>query len=398
MATFSVRFLGCKVSHSDAQAVRERLLGDGHEERAEGAEIAVVNTCCVTHEAVSKSRQAASRAARTHERVYVTGCSANLGGDAMEGLPENVIVVARPSEGVADAVARDVGAIGCVQADARLDRIRAFVKVQDGCSFSCNFCVIPLVRGRSRSRRAAAVLAEIEKRARQGHREVVLTGINLGCFRDRDAGFTLARLIREAGAVPGLERLRLSSIEINHVNDDLVAALRETPSAGRHLHVPLQSGDDAVLRAMGRRYTAATYLRRLARLEDFNLTADVIVGFPAEDDSAFERTLDVVERAGITKLHVFPYSPRPGTVTAARDSVPPQVKKERSARLRAFSHQACLARWRTKVGREDDVLVDRPGRGYGDDYSPWLVDPAEPVGRLLRVRGRAVSEEGIHAA
>ena len=398
MATFSVRFLGCKVSHADAQSVRERLIADGHDERPEGANIAVVNTCCVTHEAVSKSRQAASRAARTHERVYVTGCSANLGGDAMKGLPGNVVVVARPSEGVADAVARDVGAIGCVQADSRLDRVRAFVKVQDGCSFGRAFCVIPLVRGASRSRRAAAVLAEVAKRVRQGHREVVLTGINLGCFRDRDAGFTLPRLIREAGSVPGLERLRLSSIEINHVNDDLIAALLETQVAGRHLHVPLQSGDDGVLRAMGRRYTAATYLRRLAGLDDFNLTADVIVGFPAEDDAAFQRTVHVVGSAGITKLHVFPYSPRPGTVTASKDSVPPHVKKERSARLRALSHEACLTRWRTKVGREDAVLVDRPGRGYGDDYSPWLVDPAEPVGELVAVRGRAVTEEGILAA
>ncbi|HEU6445968.1 MAG TPA: MiaB/RimO family radical SAM methylthiotransferase [Gaiellaceae bacterium] len=398
MATFSVRFLGCKVSHSDAQALRERLVADGHEERPERADIAIVNTCCVTHEAVSKSRQAASRASRTHERVYVTGCSANLGGDAMKGLPDNVAVVARPSEEVAEAVARDVGAIGCVQADARLDRVRAFVKVQDGCSFSCNFCVIPLVRGPSRSRRAAAVLAEIAKRVRQGHREVVLTGINLGCFRDRAAGFTLARLIREAGAVPGLERLRLSSIEINHVSHDVVAALRETPVAGRHLHVPLQSGDDGVLRAMGRRYTAATYLRRLAGLDDFNLTTDVIVGFPAEDEGAFRRTLDVVRRAGITKVHVFPYSPRPGTVTAAEDTVPPLVKKERSARLRALSHRACQERWRSKVGRDDLVLVDRPGRGYGDDYVPWIVDPAVPVGRLLPVRGRGISEEGILAA
>jgi threonylcarbamoyladenosine tRNA methylthiotransferase MtaB len=399
MATFSVRFLGCKVSHSDAQSLRERLVADGHEERAAGdAEIAVVNTCCVTHEAVSKSRQAASRAARTHRRVYVTGCGANLGGTAMEGLPENVIVVARPSEEVADAVARDVGPIGCVRADARLDRVRAFVKVQDGCSFSCNFCVIPLVRGASRSRRAAAVLGEIEKRARQGHREVVLTGINLGCYRDRGAGFTLARLVREAGAVPGLERLRLTSIEINHVNDELLSALRETPVASRHLHVPLQSGDDGVLRAMGRRYTAATYLRRLADTCDFNLTADVIVGFPAEDERAFERTLAVVREARITKVHVFPYSPRPGTATAAEDTVPPQVKKERSARLRALSHEACVARWRAKIGQDDVVLVDRPGRGYGDDYSPWLVDPAAPIGRLLPVRGRAVVEEGILAA
>jgi threonylcarbamoyladenosine tRNA methylthiotransferase MtaB len=398
MASFSVRFLGCKVSHSDAQAVRERLVADGHEERADEAEVAVVNTCCVTHEAVSKSRQAASRAARTHRRVYVTGCGANLGGDAMAGLPDNVVVVARPSEEVADTVARDVGAIGCVQADARLDRVRAFVKVQDGCSFSCNFCVIPLVRGPSRSRRADAVLAEIGKRVAQGHREVVLTGINLGCYRDREAGFTLARLVREAGAVPGLERLRLSSIEINHVNDELTRALRETPVAARHLHVPLQSGDDGVLRAMGRRYTAATYLRRLEGLDEFNLTADVIVGFPAEDERAFERTLDVVQQAGITKVHVFPYSPRPGTVTAADDTVPAQVKKERSARLRALSSEACLARWRAKVGRDDLVLVDRPGRGYGDDYSPWLVDAAAPVGRLLPVRGRAVVQEGILAA
>jgi threonylcarbamoyladenosine tRNA methylthiotransferase MtaB len=398
MATFSVRFLGCKVSHSDAHALRERLIADGHEERAAEADIAVVNTCCVTHEAVSKSRQAASRAARTHRRVYVTGCSANLGGDVMKGLPENVVVVERRSDEAVELVARDVGAIGCVQADARLDRVRAFVKVQDGCSFNCNFCVIPLVRGPSRSRRAAAVLAEIEKRVRQGHREVVLTGINLGCFRDREAGFTLAHLIREAGAVPGLQRLRLSSIEINHVNDEVVAALRETAVAGRHLHVPLQSGDDGVLRAMGRHYTAANYLRRLAPLGDFNLTADVIVGFPAEDGAAFDRTLDVVQEAGITKVHVFPYSPRPGTATAAEDTIPPQVKKERSARLRALSDEACRARWRTKIGREDLVLVDRTGRGYGDDYSPWLVDPAAPVGELLPVHGRAVGEEGILAA
>ena len=160
--------------------------------------------------------------------------------------------------------------------------------------------------------------------------------------------------------------------------------------------MPLQSGDDGVLRAMGRRYTAATYLRRLEGLEDFNLTSDAIVGFPAEDERAFERTLEVVARAGLTKVHVFPYSPRPGTRTAADDPVPPHVKKERSARLRALSDEACRARWQTKIGREDTVLVDRPGRGYGDDYSPWLVDA--PVGRLVRVRGAAVTEEGIRAA
>src|SRR6266511_3295542 len=214
MATFSVRFLGCKVSHTDAQDVRERLLGDGHIERPHelGADVAVVNTCCVTHEAVRKSRQAAARAARTHRRVYVTGCAAGLATDAFTGLPSNVTVVARRSEETPAFVAGDVGALGCVQADARLDRVRAFVKIQDGCSFSCNFCVIPLVR------------------------------------------------------------VRLSSIEVNHVDAELVAALRETPTVSRHLHVPLQSGDDRVLKDMARRYTAATYLRRLEPLGDSNLT------------------------------------------------------------------------------------------------------------------------------
>ena len=396
MATFGVRFLGCKVSHLDAQEVRARLLADGHSEREGGADVAVVNTCCVTHEALSKSRQAAARAARTHERVYVTGCAANLEGDQFAGLPQNVVVVRRRSEETPAAVAAGVGALGCVQDDARLDRVRAFVKIQDGCSFSCNFCVIPLVRGGTRSRSAAAVLREIRRRVAQGHKEIVFTGINLGCFRDRESGYTLARLVREAGQTPGLARLRLSSIEINHVNGELVSALRETPTVARHLHVPLQSGDDGVLRAMGRRYTAATYLRRLAPLDDFNLTADVIVGFPAEDERAFANTLRAVHDAGLTKLHVFPYSPRPGTKTATDDPVPAAVKKERSARLREQSRVACLEHWRSKLGCADVVLVDRPGRGYGDDYSPWLL--RGDVGELVRVRAADVTEEGILAA
>jgi threonylcarbamoyladenosine tRNA methylthiotransferase MtaB len=394
MASFTTRFLGCKVSFADAQAVRERLLADGHAEATEGGDVAVVNTCCVTHEAVSKSRQAVSRAARTHRRVFVTGCAANLEG-AFASVASNVTVVARPSEETPAAVVGDVGAIGCVDGSPRLERTRAFVKIQDGCSFSCAFCVIPLVRGGTRSRRAHAVLAEIGRRVAQGHREIVLTGVNLGCFRDREARYTLARLVREAGAVPGVERLRLSSIEVNHVTGDLVAALRESPAVSAHLHVPLQSGDDGVLRAMRRRYTAAQFLAKVEPLADFNLTTDVIVGFPAEDDAAFERTLAVVERAGMTKVHVFPYSPRPGTATAAADTVPAAVKKERGARLRALSDELCHRRWCAKLGTTERVLVDRPGRGYADDYTPWLLDAG--VGELLDAHAIGVSEQGVLA-
>ena len=392
MATFATTFLGCKVSYTDAQEIRELLAAGGHVEAEGDPEVAVVNTCCVTHEAVRKSRQEVRRAAHRAQRVYVTGCAANL-PESFDDMPANVEVVRLPSERAAAFVSDSVGALGCVRAHVGLERVRAFVKIQDGCSFSCAFCVIPRVRGRSRSRAAGAVLREVERRVDQGHREIVLTGINLGCYRDRAAGYDLARLLREVAAVPGVERLRLSSLEVNHLSESLVAAMRETANVSPHLHVPLQSGDDGVLGAMGRRYDVATYLRRVERAEGFNLTSDVIVGFPTEDDAAFERTLRAVEAAGITKVHVFPYSPRPGTRTASADPVPPAVKKERSARLRGLSAEACRRRWAGKLGGEETVLVDRPGRGYGNDYTPWLVDA--PTGRFVRARAHEVTEEGI---
>lgn len=393
MATFSVTFLGCKVSHNDAQEIRERLIQDGHRVVQGPADVAVVNTCCVTNEAVRKSRQAARRAARQARTVYVTGCGANLQGDLFGEVDANVRIVRLPSEETPRFVAGDVGAIGCVRANIGLDRVRAFVKIQDGCSFGCSFCVIPNVRGASRSRPAERVLAEVALRASQGHKEVVLTGINLGCYRDRQARFDLARLVREAGSTSGLERLRLSSVEVNHLTDDLIAAMAETGTVSPHLHVPLQSGDDAVLAAMKRRYSAESYLRRVRKAAGFNLTTDVIVGFPAEDDGAFENTLRIVEAAGVTKVHVFPYSPRPGTQTESLDSVPPGIKKQRSARLRAISASACRRWWAEKIGDVDDVLVDRPGCGYGRDYSPWLVDGE--VSELVRVRGVGVEDSGV---
>ena len=221
MATFTVDFLGCKVSQTDIQEIRERLVADGHLEAGDAADVAVVNTCCVTHEAVRKSRQAARRAARTAGRVYVTGCGANLAGEAFAGLPENVTVVRLPGERTPEFVARDVGAIGCVQADVGLDRVRAFVKVQDGCSFSCAFCVIPQVRGASRSRAAEAVLAEVRPPRRAG-------SPRSGADRHQPRVLSRPRCrLRPRSPRPrgrhhaGLERLRLSSIEVNHLGDGL---------------------------------------------------------------------------------------------------------------------------------------------------------------------------------
>jgi threonylcarbamoyladenosine tRNA methylthiotransferase MtaB len=370
VSTFATEFLGCKVSLADAQAVRERLIADGHTE-AESASIRVVNTCCVTAEAVAKSRKAVRRAARSAERVFVTGCAANLDG-AFADVAPNVTVVAARFEHTPDVVAGAIGALGCTGAAPAFARSRAYVRVQDGCSFSCSYCVIPAVRGESRSRAARAVLREVERRAGQGHREVVLTGINLGCFRDREAGMRLDDLLVAVADVKGIERVRLSSIEVNHLTDALLEAFSH-PRVAPHLHVPMQSGDDGVLRAMRRRYDRAGFLGRMqrarTRIDGLNLTTDVIVGHPAEDEPAFEHTLDAVRCAAFSKVHVFRYSPRPDTVDGGRDPVPAATKAARSRLLRALSDAQGQRHRRGLRGTRQQVLVEQDGRGYTADYT-----------------------------
>jgi threonylcarbamoyladenosine tRNA methylthiotransferase MtaB len=402
MTSFATEFLGCKVSMTDAQQVRERLVADGHREvAAEQAAVRVVNTCCVTAEAVAKSRKAARRASRSAERVIVTGCAAALNG-AFEGLPANVAVLPRRSELLAAAVADSVGALSCTGvAEPALGRTRAYLKIQDGCSFQCSYCVIPQVRGPSRSRSAAAVLAEAGRRAGQGHRELVLTGVNLGCFRDRAAGLDLAGLLVAVAAVDGVQRVRLSSIEVNHLSDRLLAAIAATPGVARHLHVPMQSGSDRVLRSMRRHYSAERFLasiRRARRLvPGINLTSDVIVGHPAERDDDFERTLDAARLAAFSKVHVFPYSPRPGTADAGSDPVSPAEKRRRSRALRRLSDVQAAAHRAAKVGRRELVLVEQPdGRGYCDDYTPFRVAGAA-AGELVPALAVAAGRDAVIA-
>ena len=389
MSGFAAEFLGCKVSMTDAQEIREELVAAGHAEvESARAPLRIVNTCCVTAEAVAKSRKAVRRAARTAERVFVTGCGANLQGAAFEDVAANVTVVRGAPEAVPRIVAGWVGDLGCAGPRPAFPRTRAYVKIQDGCSFTCSYCVIPQVRGKSRSRRAADVLSDVARRARQGHREVVLTGINLGCFRDRAAGMRLPDLLARVAGVDGIDRVRLSSIEVNHVSDALLGAMAH-PGVARHLHVPMQSGDDGVLAAMRRRYTATAFLRAMGRARErvpgVNLTTDVIVGHPAEDDAAFERTLAAVRAAGFTRVHVFPYSPRPGTADEASDPVPAAVKAERSRRLRELGERQARAHRRALRGTRQLVLVEtEAGRGYADDYTPLVVPGGRP-GTMVEV-------------
>jgi threonylcarbamoyladenosine tRNA methylthiotransferase MtaB len=401
--TFSVEFLGCKISHTDVQGVRERLLAGGLEEASEGGAVHVVNTCCVTNEAVAKSRKAVRAALRRGaQQVYVTGCATRLGPGTFAAEDGRVTVLRESPEQAAERIARELGATGCVGPAPRLERTRAFLKVQDGCTFGCSFCVIPRVRGASRSRPLRAVLEEARRRIAQGHRELVVTGVNLGLYRDAEARAALPGVLAALAELEGVARVRLSSIEVNHLSARLCEALAH-PRICPHLHVPLQSGDDAVLSAMRRRYDLATYRRRVERAREhvpgLNLTGDVIVGFPAEDGAAFARTLAAVEQLAFSRLHVFPYSPRPGTRTADADPVPAAVKRGRAQRLRALSDRLGLAHRAARVGQRDEVLIERVGadgrlHGYGADYTAYELraHAGAGVGDLVEVVLEAAGE------
>ncbi len=426
---FAVKFLGCKVSHADAMLARRRLLEEGHEEAPEEeAELHVINTCCITGEAEAKSRQSVRRSLKSAREVYVGGCAVNLRAERFAEIDPAVRPFTGTAEDVAQAMAGALG--GCADLEheplvgrARLGsrsgrarqhplegraasaRTRGFVKVQDGCDCHCAYCIIPTVRGGARSRPAAAVLEEVAARVAQGQPEVVMTGISVGDYRDPQEGLELGELMVVVARMEGVERVRLSSVEVIHVRDSLVEALREEPKVCPHLHVPMQSGDDGVLEAMGRHYTAGEYLEAIetlrAAVPAVNVTTDIIVGFPNEDEAAFERTLELVREAGISRVHAFSYSPRPGTVAEALgDRVAPEEKKRRSRELRGLSEVRSRHHRARKLGERERVLVDKVAdtqcSGYTADYTRcYLPAGAARAGELLEVSVAELHADGL---
>jgi threonylcarbamoyladenosine tRNA methylthiotransferase MtaB len=423
---FAVKFLGCKVSQADAMLARRLLLEAGHEEVSEAdAELHVINTCCITGEAEAKSRQSVRRSLKTARQVFVGGCAVNLRSSQFAEIDPSVKTFTGTAEDVASAMASTKSqptgvAGGCIDVEHDLlvrksardapgvwsgSRVRGFVKVQDGCDCHCAYCIIPTVRGAARSRPASAVLKEAEHRVAHDQPEIVMTGISVGDYRDPERGLDLGELLVEAAHVPGIERVRLSSVEVIHVKDSLIAALREEPKVCPHVHVPLQSGDDAVLAAMGRHYTAAEYLDAIralrAEVPHVNVTTDVIVGFPNEDRGAFERTLELVETAGISRVHTFPYSSRPGTAAEALgDRVPPEEKKRRSQVMRGLSEVRSRHQRTAKLAQTVRVLVDKVAEtqcsGYSADYTRcYLTAGAATAGELLDATVDELHADGL---
>ncbi len=400
---FIVTSLGCKVNQAEAAWLEAALRGQGLEPAGkEGrAGLAVLFTCSVTGPAARQSRQMARRLAAAHPgaRVVVTGCDiqAEPGAYRREGFtllgrwqlaraPE-LLAQGVPPSPLAPPAAGEF-CPGLEFPGSR--RTRGLLKVQDGCDAGCAYCIVPSTRGRSRSLEPGRARELWQELGRAGAREVVLTGIHLGRYgRDLEQGPDLAGLLELLLAAHPGPRLRLSSLEASEINPRLLELLDREDRLCPHLHLPLQSGCDQVLRAMGRPYRARDYaavVEELARdLPGLCLGADVLVGLPGEDREAFEQTLALVERLPLAYLHVFPYSPRPGTPAAGMERPAPPVVKERAARLRRLGREKHLAFLQRQLGRTLEVVVEGSGQGRSQNYCLVELDRELPPGSLVRV-------------
>jgi threonylcarbamoyladenosine tRNA methylthiotransferase MtaB len=439
--TAAITNLGCKVNQSEMESAARLLRDRGIrvvDGAAAGADLVLVNTCTVTATADQKSRQAVRRARRSNPaaEVVVTGCSVQVGREAFAAAdPTARLVDNRSKDALLAELQRLVGPAadggeplpralptlsgveieGIADQRASVERTRAFVKVQDGCSFFCTYCIIPAARGPERSLSPETVLTDVRRALRAAHREIVLTGINVGTYDGgwSERGFrgshtrsalTLAGLVRRILDETPVERLRLSSIEPQHVDDELLRAWSDgAPRTMPHFHLPLQSGDDGVLRRMGRRYGSADYARTVAEvrsaLADVAIHGDVIVGFPTEDGDAWSRSRAFIEAIDFAGLHVFRYSARPGTpAVRMTGQVDDRVRKQRAAELLAVAAKQ-RGRWaQRRVGLEASVLFEArldDGRWVGHAADHALVAVGPPGGMPLENVIARVAVDGV---
>lgn len=406
--------LGCRLNRSELEDLARELVAQGHRvvDDPAQADICVVNTCAVTAEAERKARHLLRALARANPRarIAVLGCAATLRSEELASFPSVAWVIPnqekeRTAEILALTPPPALRAISSPlpnwgagrEQGGGVKRTRALIKIQDGCDNACTYCIVHILRGPVRSRPPEAVVTEIAARVREGYREAVLTGVNIGAY-GRDLGLRdgLAGLIAAILAHTDLPRLRLSSVEPWDVNESLLA-LWPNPRLCRQLHLPLQSGCEATLRRMGRRMTAAQYARRVEQIRavvpEMALTTDIIVGFPGEDDAEFAESLGFVEQIAFARLHVFPFSPRPDTPAARMGGqVPDPVTRERAARMRERGERLAAQYRRQFLGREMEVLWERRRRdglwhGLTDNYLQVVTDcPADLHNRLTLTR------------
>ncbi|MDR3512667.1 MAG: tRNA (N(6)-L-threonylcarbamoyladenosine(37)-C(2))-methylthiotransferase MtaB [Caulobacteraceae bacterium] len=397
---------GCRLNAYESEVIRARAAEDGL------ADAVVFNTCAVTAEAVRQARQAIRKARRERPgaRLIVTGCAAQIDPQAFAGMAEVDLVLGNAEKSRAGAYADQPDAprvrvndimsvretaghlIDGLPTTGQGGRARAYVEVQNGCDHRCTFCVIPYGRGNSRSAPAGEVVEQVRRLAAEGYREVVLTGVDVtswGADLPGQPGFgqLVARILR---LVPDLPRLRLSSIDAAEIDGELLRCLAEEPRLMPHLHMSLQSGDDMILKRMKRRHSRADALRLVETVRavrpDVAFGADLIAGFPTETEAMFENTLALIEEAELAFLHVFPFSPRPGTPAARMPSVPRPIVAERAQRLRQAGEAALARHLERQVGRTLSALVEREGLARAEDFTEVAFDGAAAPGEVVRLR------------
>lgn len=401
MKSVAFKTLGCRLNQAESAALAGQLEALGYEATTdtESADILVVHSCAITRAAEQDSLRVLRHAKRRPHPPFVVfaGCATTVAqADRLRAEGADLIVAQAEKDTLPARLAAALGDPATPPSTAlpRFGTTRALVKVQDGCDFRCAYCIVPDARGRPRSRPASEVLAEVAGLAETGFREFVLTGVNVGCYHDGSMG--LPGLIQALASLPGVLRLRLSSIEPGTAERDIADLAVAESKLCRTLHLPLQSGDARILRSMRRRYTPAQYedsvRHALARLPLLGLGADVITGFPGEDDAAFEATRQLVARLPFSNLHVFPYSERPGTPAAELPgTVPVAVRRARARELLALGQAQREAFAQRFVGRAVDVLVERVdadgvGRGWTGEYLEARIPGLAPqaVGTVVR--------------
>ncbi|ABO51002.1 RNA modification enzyme, MiaB family [Desulforamulus reducens MI-1] len=422
--------LGCKVNQYESSAIADLFRQAGYEivDFEQHADAYVINTCTVTHMGDRKSRQIIRRASKQNPAavITVTGCYAQTSPGEVLEIPGVDLVVGTKDKSrivqLVEAYSRGKGPVNAVDDIMQTDcfeelpvpteqgKTRAFLKIQEGCNSFCAYCIIPYARGPVRSRLPENVLSSAEELIQQGFQEIVLTGIHIGAYgqdftgKDIDLGWLVERLAK----LPGLTRLRLGSVEPHDINNALIKAVSEHPNVCRHLHIPLQSGDDEILALMGRRYNTQQFTDLIHKINQIMpgiaITSDIIVGFPGETQEHFQNTLKTVERSGFAGIHVFKYSPRKGTPAAEMtDQVAPQDKEERSKSLIELGNRLAHQFAQQQVGKELKVLVEQPYEkdpnlleGHTDTYLKVLFPGDTGLkGQMVRVHIQGVKESTL---
>ena len=374
---YKIITLGCKVNEYESEVISNLLENHGYI-KSENPDVCIINTCTVTNTADSKSRKMIRSLRRNYPNAIlaVMGCMIQNKKDKLD-IDADIIIGNTHKTDVVSLIEEYKNKINIVgdMEDAEFedmslnnfDLTRAYIKIEDGCDNYCSYCIIPYVRGHVRSKKHEKVISEAKRLIENGHKEIVLTGIHTGHYHDDNYSF--ADLLKDLVKIDGLKRLRISSIEITELNDEVLSVIKNSNILVNHMHIPLQSGSDRILNLMNRKYDKNYFINKIKKIKsikpDMNITTDVIVGFPSESEEDFEECIDTIKKIGFTKLHVFPYSDREGTVASKMENkVPGNVKKNRVKKLLEISKNLEIDYMNKHIGFDVSFIPEVYENGY----------------------------------